>query len=145
MLDWQNKKWIKVIAVILVVTFVSYDIAWAVDFSPTPLTKAVPHFIPKILDFMSQRLLRHFVPRNDKRGISRNDEKILYIPLHKFYSKKRNLLKTVALRVRGNLTPSSPPNSPKANLILRLRLNKEQSKDLAKGEFDPEDTTNRSI
>ena len=34
---------------------------------------------------------------------------LLYISLHKFYKKKRNLLKTVALRVKGNLTPSSPP------------------------------------
>ncbi len=42
---------------------------------------------------------------------------LLYISLHKFYNKKRNLLKTVALRVKGILTPSSPPNPPKTKLI----------------------------
>ena len=46
---------------------------------------------------MSYLRLLHFV---------RNDREWLYIPLHKFYNKKRNLLKTVALRVRA---PSSPP------------------------------------
>ncbi|MDP2910891.1 MAG: hypothetical protein Q8N76_00930, partial [Candidatus Omnitrophota bacterium] len=65
MLDWQNKKWIKVIAVILVITFISYDIAWAVDFSPIPLFKTAPNFIPKITDFISNKLLRRFVPRNN--------------------------------------------------------------------------------
>jgi len=49
---------------------------------------------------MSYLRLLHFV---------RNDRGWLYILLHKFYNKKRNLLKTVALRVKGNLTPSSPP------------------------------------
>ncbi|MEK6732302.1 MAG: cysteine peptidase family C39 domain-containing protein, partial [Candidatus Omnitrophota bacterium] len=58
MLDWQNKKWIKVIAVILVITFISYDIAWAVDFSPLPLFKTTPNFIPKIKDFISKNIFK---------------------------------------------------------------------------------------
>ena len=58
MLDWQNKNWIKVIAVILVVTFISYDIAWAVDFSPAPLVKNTPQFIPKILNFISNSIFK---------------------------------------------------------------------------------------
>ncbi|MCX5692590.1 MAG: cysteine peptidase family C39 domain-containing protein [Candidatus Omnitrophica bacterium] len=58
MLDWQNKKWIKVIAVILVITFISYDIAWAVDFSPIPLFKTTPNFIPKITDFISSHIFK---------------------------------------------------------------------------------------
>ncbi len=51
-------------------------------------------------DNMSYLRLLHFV---------RNDREWLYISLHKFYNKNRNLLKTVALRIKGNLTPSSPP------------------------------------
>jgi len=34
------------------------------------------------------------------------DREELYISLYKLYNKKRNLLKTVALRVKGNLIPS---------------------------------------
>ena len=37
------------------------------------------------------------------------DGEWLYIPLYKVYNKKRNLLKTVTLQAKGNLTPSSPP------------------------------------
>ena len=38
MLDWQNKKWIKVIAVIVIASFLSYDVAWATEFSPVSLS-----------------------------------------------------------------------------------------------------------
>ena len=58
MLDWQNKKWIKVIAVILVVTFLSYDIAWAVDFSPMPIHVPTLGIFPKITNFISQHILK---------------------------------------------------------------------------------------
>ena len=34
MLDWQEKKWIKVVAIIVIASFLSYDIAWATEFSP---------------------------------------------------------------------------------------------------------------
>src|SRR3989338_6553883 len=59
MLDWQNKKWIKVIAVILIITFISYDIAWATDFSPIyKLNTASFNILPKITNFISQKILR---------------------------------------------------------------------------------------
>ena len=34
MLDWQNKTWIKIISTVLIVAFLTYDIAWATDFTP---------------------------------------------------------------------------------------------------------------
>ncbi|MBU1912482.1 MAG: hypothetical protein KKB22_02990, partial [Candidatus Omnitrophica bacterium] len=58
MLDWQNKKWIKVIATILVVTFLSYDIAWAVDFSPMPIHAPTLGIFPKITNFISRHILK---------------------------------------------------------------------------------------
>ena len=61
------------------------------------------------------RLLRF--ARNDR------DKKVLYISLHKLYNKKRNLLKTVALWAKGNLTPSSPPHFDKLNVAV-LSLSK---------------------
>ncbi|MCX5687295.1 MAG: hypothetical protein NTV71_01390, partial [Candidatus Omnitrophica bacterium] len=34
MLDWQCKTWIKIISVVMVAAFLTYDIAWATDFTP---------------------------------------------------------------------------------------------------------------
>ncbi|MFA5389318.1 MAG: cysteine peptidase family C39 domain-containing protein, partial [Candidatus Omnitrophota bacterium] len=66
MLDWQSKKWIKVIAVILVVTFISYDIAWSIDFSPLPLTKtSTSGFFPKITNFIFEKIL-HKTDKSNK-------------------------------------------------------------------------------
>ncbi|MFC1623722.1 cysteine peptidase family C39 domain-containing protein, partial [Candidatus Omnitrophota bacterium] len=58
MLDWQEKKWIKVVAIIVVAAFLTYDIAWATDFSPISIppigTKSLPKIsIPKGDDFIS--------------------------------------------------------------------------------------------
>ncbi|MDP2921394.1 MAG: cysteine peptidase family C39 domain-containing protein, partial [Candidatus Omnitrophota bacterium] len=61
MLDWQNKKWIKVIACVLVITFLAYDIAWATDFSPIALHSAIPGtpgIFPKITSFISEKIFK---------------------------------------------------------------------------------------
>ncbi|MBU1006623.1 MAG: hypothetical protein KKH08_03410, partial [Candidatus Omnitrophica bacterium] len=62
MLDWQNKKWIKVIAVTVVVTFLVYDVAWAMDFSPMAISSAPSAssqgLIPRISDFVSKNILK---------------------------------------------------------------------------------------
>ena len=34
MLDWQGKTWIKIISLVLIIAFLTYDIAWATDFTP---------------------------------------------------------------------------------------------------------------
>nr|MBU1327909.1 DUF89 family protein [Candidatus Omnitrophota bacterium] len=39
MLDWQDKPWIKIISAVLVIAFLTYDIAWATDFSSTSQQK----------------------------------------------------------------------------------------------------------
>ncbi|MDP8230458.1 MAG: cysteine peptidase family C39 domain-containing protein, partial [Candidatus Gorgyraea atricola] len=45
MLDWQEKRWVKVIAVTVVFAFLTYDIAWATDFSPITIAPiSVPNF-----------------------------------------------------------------------------------------------------
>jgi len=58
MLNWQNKKWVKVIAMIVVVTFLIYDIAWAMDFSPlnapNSFTTTEPGVFSKINNFISK-------------------------------------------------------------------------------------------
>jgi hypothetical protein len=58
MLDWQGKKWVKVIAVTVVIAFLSYDIAWAMDFSPLvsarPAGSAAPQAQSKIQGLISK-------------------------------------------------------------------------------------------
>ncbi|NQT75977.1 MAG: hypothetical protein HQ566_05590, partial [Candidatus Omnitrophica bacterium] len=60
MLDWQGKKWVKVIAVTVVFAFLTYDIAWAMDFSPLVTTRATapgaPELQPKIDSSISKIL-----------------------------------------------------------------------------------------
>ncbi|MBU4590706.1 MAG: hypothetical protein KKG01_07260, partial [Candidatus Omnitrophica bacterium] len=62
MLDWQGKKWVKVIAVTVVFTFLVYDIAWAMDFSPIAITASpsaeAPGLIPRIGNFISKSILK---------------------------------------------------------------------------------------
>ena len=61
MLDWQKKKWIKVIASILVITFLAYDVAWAMDFTPLHTvtnTPATSGFLPRITNFISEHILK---------------------------------------------------------------------------------------
>ncbi|MBU4589887.1 MAG: hypothetical protein KKG01_03080, partial [Candidatus Omnitrophica bacterium] len=62
MLDWQGKKWVKAIAICVVVAFLSYDIAWATDFSsivPMAATlPAVPETHPKIDISISEEILK---------------------------------------------------------------------------------------
>ncbi|MDO8603675.1 MAG: cysteine peptidase family C39 domain-containing protein, partial [Candidatus Omnitrophota bacterium] len=68
MLNWQEKKWVKVIAVTVVVTFLVYDIAWAMDFSPlnTPNPSAAgPGLLSKIGSFISESIL-HQTPKKEK-------------------------------------------------------------------------------
>ncbi|MBU4149128.1 MAG: hypothetical protein KKB52_02110, partial [Candidatus Omnitrophica bacterium] len=56
MLDWQEKKWVKVIAVTVVIAFLSYDIAWATDFSPISLPDSSTSILSKIKNFVSQKI-----------------------------------------------------------------------------------------
>jgi len=58
MLDWQNKTWIKIISVVLIVSFFAYDISWATDFSPISLSSITPGFIPKIANFISENIFK---------------------------------------------------------------------------------------
>ncbi|MBU4311131.1 MAG: hypothetical protein KJ706_00215, partial [Candidatus Omnitrophica bacterium] len=39
MLDWQGKTWLKIISAVLIIAFLTYDIAWATDFSSTSQRK----------------------------------------------------------------------------------------------------------
>ncbi|MFH1076633.1 MAG: cysteine peptidase family C39 domain-containing protein, partial [Pseudomonadota bacterium] len=70
MLDWQNKKWIKVIAITVVVTFLTYDIAWAMDFSPLAVSASPSETSPKLLtrvnDFISNKILKR--PHEEKES-----------------------------------------------------------------------------
>jgi len=65
MLNWQEKTWVKVIAMTLVITFLAYDIAWSMDFSPFNISHnrpAVtgPGLFSKIGSFISKTILyRH--------------------------------------------------------------------------------------
>ncbi len=58
MLDWQGKRWLKIISVALIIAFVTYDISWATDFSPIPLSNITPGFIPKITNFISKNIFK---------------------------------------------------------------------------------------
>jgi len=62
MLDWQGKKWVKVIAVTVVFTFLVFDIAWAMDFSPiaitAPSSSDTPGLLPRIGSFISRSILK---------------------------------------------------------------------------------------
>nr|MBC8473308.1 hypothetical protein [Candidatus Omnitrophota bacterium] len=62
MLDWQGKKWVKVIAISVVVAFLAYDVAWAMDFSPIAITASpsadAPGLIPRIGNFISKSILK---------------------------------------------------------------------------------------
>lgn len=62
MLDWQGKKWIKAIAVIVVFAFMTYDIAWAMDFTPMRVsnvpTTETPGLLSRVGDFISKSVLK---------------------------------------------------------------------------------------
>ncbi|MDP8229785.1 MAG: cysteine peptidase family C39 domain-containing protein, partial [Candidatus Gorgyraea atricola] len=62
MLDWQSKKWVKVIAITVVIAFLAYDVAWAMDFSPIAVTTSpsagAPGIIPRIGNFISKSILK---------------------------------------------------------------------------------------
>ncbi|MBU1853416.1 MAG: hypothetical protein KJ957_05180, partial [Candidatus Omnitrophica bacterium] len=65
MLGWQGKKWIKVVAITVVIAFLTYDIAWATDFSPITIstpTSSIPGTSPslfsKIGSFISKSIFK---------------------------------------------------------------------------------------
>ena len=51
MLNWQEKRWVKVVAMVVVAAFLSYDIAWAMDFSPLAVPSIAAQSLPKISTF----------------------------------------------------------------------------------------------
>nr|MBU1328765.1 hypothetical protein [Candidatus Omnitrophota bacterium] len=58
MLDWQGKRWLKVLSIALIIAFLTYDISWATDFSPISLSSITPGFFPKITDFISTHIFK---------------------------------------------------------------------------------------
>ncbi|MCG2717841.1 MAG: hypothetical protein L6408_03270, partial [Nanoarchaeota archaeon] len=58
MLDWQGKRWLKILSVVLIIAFITYDISWATDFSPISLSSITPGFIPKITNFISKNIFK---------------------------------------------------------------------------------------
>nr|MBU1328718.1 RHS repeat protein [Candidatus Omnitrophota bacterium] len=58
MLDWQGKRWLKVLSIALIIAFLAYDISWATDFSPISLSSITPGFFPKITDFISTHIFK---------------------------------------------------------------------------------------
>ncbi|MFC1666909.1 hypothetical protein ACFL0P_03475, partial [Candidatus Omnitrophota bacterium] len=56
MLNWQEKRWVKIVAVTVAVAFLTYDIAWATDFSPLAISDAStgPGLFSKVSAFISK-------------------------------------------------------------------------------------------
>jgi len=99
MLDWQNKKWIKVMAVILVITFLSYDIAWATDFSPLHTatnTATTPGFLPKIGNFISEHILKR-TSKAEKAGETEVSFRSQLVPTKK-YEEQSGFMRLEAVR-----------------------------------------------
>ncbi|MEE8317940.1 MAG: hypothetical protein V3S13_03420, partial [Candidatus Omnitrophota bacterium] len=62
MLDWQGKKWVKVIAVTVVIAFLSYDVAWAMDFSPLVTAQSAGPAAPQAQSKI-QGLISKIIPK----------------------------------------------------------------------------------
>ena len=67
MLDWQGKRWIKAIAVIVVVAFITYDIAWAMDFSPIAITSPSPTQSSSLFSKFGSFISKSILKKTDKR------------------------------------------------------------------------------
>ncbi|HAZ10718.1 MAG TPA: hypothetical protein DCY56_06400 [Candidatus Omnitrophica bacterium] len=111
MLDWQNKPWIKIISTVLIAAFLTYDIAWATDF--TPLQKK---------QYVSRSLFKN--KKVDQTTISSQNEQSLETIKDALSHKKNNNIKDSIYHKDSTLSLKASYINDIANIYINDTLGK---------------------